>query len=326
MLMGLDPVDATGEMERIPSAEFVPIPRPGEPQRTSVHDDHSLSDTAPLARVAPSSAPRVPSDPAHPARSTTGKQKRVVTKQTEDGSYEIVYEDVDDDEDLLDFDAARPQPLWKKKPLLAVGIAFASVLVLFIAIGGAALILGGNGETVPTDDSSLKDEDELRGRGKKDYRYVAPTGNTERVNLDDDDEGGDDKVEDDRAEAPDNGRRPLTRPNLGLGNVPVPTMPIERDLPTALPQPHPTLGGPLYERNRDALKERAGANRDDEGEQAADQNEEAPEGEPEEGGTEEEGATEDEAPVEEATEEEGTENAEGTEGTEPIELNAEEGE
>ena len=163
-------------------------------------------------------------------------------------------------------------------------------------MSNAWIVFGGDGADTETNVGSKKDGEGSKGRGKRgEYKYVAPKGNSERVNLDE--EPGNDKEDPGARTRPD---RNKPNPAAGRNGVPAPSMPIKRDGPAALPRARPKLSGPISERGKEAIKERL-EKKDDESDESDDsddapdddeEDDEEAEEEDEEGETEAEGGDE----------------------------------
>lgn len=288
--MGLDPVRSTGEFDLISSREMA------SPLQPTAVSTPTAEITDPSADRAPSPKTSAPSDSNQPARSTTAKHKRVVTKKSEDGSYEIVYEEVDENQAILDFAVPAPEPLWKKKGLLFGVLALVGILVLFIVIGGAVLLLRDGGDSSATDASAIPSGRSTRSQGKKGYKYVAPKTNAERVNLDEEDDPTDTK----------GAGKSNAANRRGPGKVPAPSRPVARDVPNATPPPRPVVGAlPLGPRGPAALTKPT-AKEDEEGEEADDDDEASDDeaDEDDDGEAEEEGGDDDEGADDEGADEE----------------------
>ncbi len=137
------------------------------------HSAHSAApDTGKHAAVG--------SESSRPARTgpDTGKHARVglVTKQTDDGSYELVYEAIEEPgEDELAQGPEAPTPLWKRRGVL-IGAAVAALLLIV----GAVIVVVSTGSDNPRKVASsdkpkaaaaASDEDT---KDKPRYEYVPP--------------------------------------------------------------------------------------------------------------------------------------------------------
>lgn len=143
---------------------------------------HAVAD-APAER-----SPMTPSGPHAAVQPDTGKHPKVglVTRQTEDGSFEMVYGELEVQQASADADEVEvPKPLLRRPALLAMG---AGVVLLFLVGAGLALAwwLGGDDEDGGPRKVVAKKNDPNAPEGEgKNYEYVAPK-NIDRVNLDED--------------------------------------------------------------------------------------------------------------------------------------------
>ncbi len=122
-----------------------------------------------------------PSGPPPPPSIThTGSQRRVVTREAEDGSFEIVYEHVtepdDGDDDSL---ALQSTPLWKNKILLGAALGVAALVLLAGGVVTVITVLGSNGDRA----SKVTAADKPEEAHKKAYEYVPPSKNEGRIDL-----------------------------------------------------------------------------------------------------------------------------------------------
>jgi hypothetical protein len=127
-----------------------------------------------------------PSGPHAAVQPDTGKHPKVglVTRQTEDGSFEMVYGELEVQQASDDDAEQAPKPLSRRPALLAMGAGV--VLLLLLGVGLAlAWWLGADDADAPRKVVAKKnDPNAPEGEGKN-YEYVAPK-NIDRVDLDDD--------------------------------------------------------------------------------------------------------------------------------------------
>ncbi len=168
------------------------LARPAVTRSSGAHRALSLSaeEVEPGGAATPSTA-RAHDSGKFPKVSDTGKHPRIVpvTKQSEDGSYELVYEAVEP-EAQEEVEAPLPAPIWRRKaPLIGGGIV--AVVVIFGGlIAGAISLLS---DDRPRRVSSAQKAGADQGEGDEDaprYKYVAPRTNEGRLNdLDEEGEG-----------------------------------------------------------------------------------------------------------------------------------------
>jgi hypothetical protein len=133
-------------------------------------------------------SPMTPSGPHAAVQPDTGKHPKVglVTRQTEDGSFEMVYGELEVQQasDADDTEQA-PKPLARRPALLAMGAGV--VLLLLLGVGLAlAWWLGADDADAPRKVVAKKNDPNAPEGDGKNYEYVAPK-NIDRVDLDEDD-------------------------------------------------------------------------------------------------------------------------------------------
>jgi len=186
-------------LERPGTGPHTPIPR-----RTTSGDFLAV-DRPPSVLPQPAGPPPLPraeepglssaeatgasSDHHHRARQpASGKHKiGLVTRQTEDGSYELVYADLDEEAEESDAIQAPPTPFLRRKP---VQYGLLGGVVVLVVAGVLGVALTGGDDTRKVTRSTVELPDDL-GKGKKRYEYVAPGGDGNKVDLTGDDEEGD---------------------------------------------------------------------------------------------------------------------------------------
>lgn len=262
--------------------------------------------------------------PEQGARPDSGKHARVglVTRQTEDGTFELVYGSLEEDiEAHHEVDTPEPIPAWRGRLGLMVAGGLAALLVLGLGIGAAMWWMGSDADK-PRKVVAKKGAATQEDGADKPYQYVPPKEIEGKINLDEED--GDKAAAPSEAEGEgDKGalnanpaklpspyeKKPLQAPIRGLqpGSALKPRLP---QLQTSPLNPTPRLGQPIFPNKVDPQDEES---LDEEGQ------EHEGEEEPEEG---EEGEPQDEEGRDEEAEEE-PEEGEDPEGEEPPEEDGE---
>lgn len=270
---------------------------------------------------------------AHKPSTDTGKHARVglVTKQSEDGSFELVYETIDEESQEPTILEDDDPPLWKRKSVM-IGGAVALVLLMVMGAVAASLLFGGDKDgdkKSPAVAAKNQGSDPFdRSKNKKDkkpYQYVAPSSVKGKINLDE---------EEAKPKAPAAAKAPSRKaPELNAGvpdeararvnaNTNAPTKrskfpsrhiknPLQERSPITLsprvPNIAPEFGGPtLNKQISDLTRKSRGEKEEEEEEEEGTEEEEGEEEEGEEEEGEEEEGEEEEGEEEEGEEEEGS--------------------
>ncbi len=194
-----------------------------------------------------------------------------VTRQTEDGSFELVYEAVSPEGEDQEEAFAAPVPAWRRKALFWG--AFGAV-ALILLVGGLVAVVTLLGPSNPKARKVLSAKGAGDSRSDKAYEYVPPAKNDGRIDLNVDDDEEPPRV----ANTPEPTRAPIvpTRdvpPDPGLaggsaGAAGGGVAPALRDAPEVpglrpeLPRLQPRLGDPLKVR-QDLLRDRLQGTRAD---------------------------------------------------------------
>ena len=214
----------------------------------------------------------VPHPPPVPeARPDTGRHPRVVpvTRQTEDGSFELVYEAVDVEDEGADVAPHTPAPLWRRRPVQWAGFG---VLALALLVGGLVAVTVAFGPSEPKARKVATAKKGSNNGPNEVYEYVPPAKNDGRIDLagdSEDDDGAPPPGEAIAPSEPGTGEIPegsAVAPPLGAaGGSGAPDPPGIDDgfkapgiqLRPSLPEVAPRLGDPLKVR-QDVLRDRLG--------------------------------------------------------------------
>ena len=221
-----------------------------------------------------SSSSSVSQTGSNPRISDTGRHPKVVpvTRQTEDGTFELIYEKVEEqteDDDDLEFHMT---PVWRSRGVLIALGALGVIGILVLAGIGISSILDGDKNSGPR--KVRAGHDNLKPGPKKTYEYVPPKQNDGKINLDEEDPGGsatDEALPDGTAVDPP-GARPRGNRGSDLNAAPPnaaqtdPNRPKRAgganpglDFKAGLPNPGSTrLGDPMHGVKPDILHDKLG--------------------------------------------------------------------
>jgi hypothetical protein len=203
----------------------------------------------PLANAEPTHEPPARGDTGKHARPDTGKHARLglVTRQTEDGSFEMVYGALDEEGEPDQEEAPAPIPLWRQRLGLVIAGGLAALLLV---VGGAAVALWWfNQDDAPRKVIAKQDDAAAQPAAnpkQEPYRYVPPSEVKGRVNLHE--EEGDHAAEGPAAAGggeelnanPPGIATPRTNPAFGV-QAPLRGIPSGAALAPRLPQINPEL-------------------------------------------------------------------------------------
>ncbi|MBH24815.1 MAG: hypothetical protein CMH57_10250 [Myxococcales bacterium] len=280
------------------SAQHAAVKRPQDAARNVITGQHPrITTSAQHERLTTSGQhERLTASGQHERLTASGQHERVsksrvelVTRQTDDGSYELVYEEVSGDEEIdegMPLTAGDLDPFWRRKPMVAVAILVGVVLVGGLSVAGVAALLDREPKKI-----AATDEEPTSGAEKprEQYEYVPPPNAGKQLpdpeENGDGDEDGEKKAVEAKASATVAQPGTPTRDTEAVGN---------RALPSAitpgpgLPKPNlterpdfrdglkaPVIPTPDKERLREALNERLNENQDDE--EVIEESEEIPE-------------------------------------------------
>jgi len=292
----MPPPQVTGiEPDEPTEGEAAPEPQRGSAQHAALKRAQAPQEaarnvvTGQHARITTSGQhERLTASSQHERLTASGQQERIaksrvelVTRQADDGSYELVYEEVSDDEgdEEMPLTAGDLDPFWRRQPMIAVAILVGVLVVGGLSVAGVAALLDREPKKIASTDGAPTDNPEQPG---EQYEYVPPPNAGKQAIAPEDADAGAKTAKATATATSRTSGKPTPSPQSAVGNRALPgSVKPQPPKPSFNERPgfrdaikSPVIPTPDKERLREALKERMGE--EDDGE-VIEESEEIPE-------------------------------------------------